>query len=123
MSGISKFHLLKEKYEKTINFNKEDKNNLNIKSCFYENIDWEIMINYKYFSFFFENLFSIKNTHNKIKKCYFEIKNGFHKLGLNIEACNIISKLYNKFPEDPFIIFESYKYNLNVRIYYTYLII
>jgi len=59
-------------------------------------------------------LFSIRNKDNKIKKCYFELKNGFNKLNLLSETKTLLDKLIERYPTDIQILFESLKTNILV---------
>lgn len=70
-----------------------------------------------YFSQFFSNMLSFNNKSEKIKKCVFEIKNIFVKLGMNIEAYKIIEKYYEKenFNDDIVFIFELLKQSILVN--------
>lgn len=74
--------------------------------------DWECKIQFKYFDTFFRQLFSLSDTHSKIKKCYFEIKQGYLKLGLQKEVVEIFEKLSQRYPNDIIIVFEEFKSHL-----------
>ncbi len=58
---------------------------------------------------FFNNLFCITNTDSKIKKCYFELKNNFIKLGMLTEMYNIVERCYNKYSDDLVVKYEMLK--------------
>jgi hypothetical protein len=62
-----------------------------------------------FFEKFFHNFFSLNKRNNKIKKCYFEIKNCFIKLGMLCEVYNTIEKCYSKYNEDLVVKFEMLK--------------
>ncbi len=65
-------------------------------------------------SCFSKNFFRIFR-HNKIKKCYFEIKNCFVKLGMLCEVYNTNEKCYSKYNEDLVVKFEMLKCRVMVK--------
>jgi hypothetical protein len=74
----------------------------------------ESFCNFRYFKEFFINLFAIKDKTNKIKKAYFEIKNCFQKLNLNLEAYKTIERCYDIFPNDIIVAYELLKQSITV---------
>ncbi len=70
-----------------------------------------------YFSQFFNNILSFNNRDDKIKKCIFEIKNSFQKLGLQNDAHKLIEKYYEKYSDDIVFIYEYLKQSLLVCSY------
>ena len=93
LKGIREFYNIIKKYETDV-------------------YDWENNIEFCYFPFFFEKLFNTKDKPSKIKKCYFEIKTGFLKLGLTSEALKITNVLLERYPNDVVVMFEAYKQQL-----------
>ena len=69
---------------------------------------------FNYFKEFFVNLFALKNKENKIKKCFFEIKNCLHRLGLNNEAYKVMENCYEMFPGDIVVGYELLKQSISV---------
>jgi len=94
--GIKEYNILLNKYDHI-----EDRE------------DWESKIDFFYFNFFFEKLFTIKDRPSKIKKCYFEIRTCFTKLNLISEANKIILLLLERYPNDMFILLEAYKQSIS----------
>jgi hypothetical protein len=68
-----------------------------------------------YFDNFFENFYAIKSSENKLKKCYFEIKNCFSRIGLINEAYSAAEQCYNKFQDDIVVMFEMLKQSILVN--------
>ena len=69
-----------------------------------------------FFEKFFQNFFCLNNKNNKIKKCYFEIKNCFSKLGMLCEVYNTIEKCYSKYSDDIVVKYEMLKCCVMVKL-------
>jgi hypothetical protein len=77
---------------------------------------YETNSEFKYFSFFYDDLFSLKVDETKAKKCYLELKNCLFKLNMQSEAFCIIEKCFSKYSDDIIIIFEMLKQCITVKI-------
>jgi hypothetical protein len=90
-----------------------------LKNRYEENNDEIIQLEEKsqffYFEKFFQNFFAIKDIDSKIKKCHFELKNCFSRIGLINEAVAIIEKCYKKYPDDIVVAFEMLKQSIIVN--------
>lgn len=75
---------------------------------------------FTYFGNIFRFLFAIDNLDSKIKKIIFELKNFFSSLSFINESYDLISALYNKYPNDIIVIYEYAKDSLTLTFKSNY---
>lgn len=124
-NGLSEFYLLLNTYKDCLKLEKSKNsisNNMGLESDLMQlqfNQDkFDKSINTEVFSFIFKKLFNYMDLEVKIIKIYFEIKNGFIKLGLNHEAYKLFKKVYYEYTDNIFVSFEYLKLSIIVRNYY-----
>ena len=108
--GIGEYYCLLSNYE----------NEYRSKDFEYTKIhEIEKNIKFDFFHFFFNTLFGIQSIKTKIIKCYFEIKSGYIKLALNLEALKVIEGVYEKYPDDILVLSEVFKLNVYVLFLFS----